>query len=125
MSFGPPRSNMKERDRIYLGHMLDIAREAVGRAAKLGRTGFDNDFDLRLALAHRVQTIGEAARRVSEKTQARHPEIPWRQIIGMRHKIVHDYLGVDYDIVWQVISADLPQLIPQLDLLVPSDDSDD
>ena len=97
---------MDERDPLYLGHMLDTAKEAADRAAKRGMDGFVEDEDLRLALAYRIQMIGEAARRVSEPTRQAHPEIPWKQIIGMRHKIVHDYLSVDYDIVWQVVHQD-------------------
>ena len=48
-----------------------------------------------------------------------HPEIPWTEIIGMRHKVVHDYLGVDEDIVWQVVTDDLPSLVEMLEPLVP------
>jgi len=113
---------MHERDPLYLGHMLDTAREATERATHRGLDGFMEDEDLRLALAYRVQMIGEAARRVSESTQRAHPAIPWKQIIGMRHKIVHDYLSVDYDIVWEVVSTDLPVLIEKLEAITPSDD---
>ena len=49
---------------------------------------------------------------------AAHPEIPWENIVGMRHKVVHDYLGVDEDIVWQVVIEDLPRLVEQLEPLV-------
>ena len=47
-----------------------------------------------------------------------HPEIPWVNIIGMRHKVVHDYLGVDEDIVWQVVTEDLPHLVATLEPIV-------
>lgn len=57
------------------------------------RAAYDADEDLRLALTHLVQTLGEAARRVSSPFQQAHPEVPWRKIIGMRHKVVHDLLG--------------------------------
>jgi uncharacterized protein with HEPN domain len=50
---------------------------------------------------------------------AGHPEIPWENIIGMRHKVVHDYLGVDEDIVWQVVTHDLPKLVAGLEPLMP------
>ena len=97
-------------DRVYLGHMLDMARKAVGKTRDLSRAAYDEDENLRLALAHLVQVIGEAARRVSPAGQAAHPEIPWREITGMRHKIVHDYMGLDEDIVWEVVTRDLPPL---------------
>jgi len=109
---------MQQRDLLYLGHMLDTAREAVEKVAGGGRAKYDTNEDFRLALAYRVQTIGEAARRVSEESRQTLPEIPWREIVGMRHKIVHDYLGVDFDIVWQVVKSDLPELIRLLEAVL-------
>jgi uncharacterized protein with HEPN domain len=75
----------------------------------------------RLALTHLVQIIGEAARRVSPDFQDANPKIPWDDIIGMRHKVVHDYMGTDYDIVWQVARMDLPSLILELERVLPGD----
>jgi uncharacterized protein with HEPN domain len=63
--------------------------------------------------------IGEAARQVSREFTVTHNEVPWEKIIGMRHKVVHDYLGVDEDIVWQVVTADLTKLVESLEPLVP------
>jgi uncharacterized protein with HEPN domain len=82
-------------------------------------TAYDADENLRLALIHLVQVIGEAARQVSREFTATHPEIPWENIVGMRHKVVHDYLGADEDIVWQVVTEDLPKLVQALEPLVP------
>ena len=98
-------------DLVYVGHMLDMARKAVAKTHDLSRGEYDADENLRLALIHLVQVIGEAARQVSREFSERHPEIPWADIIGMRHKVVHDYLGVDEDIVWQVVTEDLPKLV--------------
>ena len=95
--------------------MLDMARKAVGKTAGLAHDTYDGDENLRLALTHLVQVIGEAGRRVSSQFSDDHPEIPWRDIVGMRHKVVHDYLGVDEDIVWQVVTVDLPPLIVSLE----------
>jgi len=110
---------MSPRDLVYVGHMLDMARKAAAKVQDLPRDAYDADENLRLALIHLVQVIGEAARQVSRDFTAAHPEIPWENIVGMRHKVVHDYLGVDEDIVWQVVTADLPPLIAALERLVP------
>jgi len=110
---------MSPRDLVYVGHMLDIARKAVGKTAGLARDAYDADENLRLALTHLVQIIGEAGRHVSREFCLAHPEIEWADMIGMRHKVVHDYLGVDEDIVWQVVTEDLPKLVCALDLIVP------
>lgn len=110
---------MPRDDAVYVGHMLDMARKAAARVTTRSRADFDADEDLRFALAHLVQTVGEAASRVSAAYRASHPEIPWRQITGIRHRIVHDYMNVDYDVIWVVVSQELPQLITDLQLLLP------
>ena len=110
---------MSPRDLVYVGHMLDMARKAVGKTNGLPREAYGADENLRLALIHLVQVIGEAPRQVSREFWEAHPEIPWTDIIGMRHKVVHDYLGVDEDIVWQVVTHDLPTLVLLLEPLVP------
>ena len=68
-------------------------------------------------MIHLIQTIGEAARQVSRELCENHPDIRWVDIIGMRHKVVHDYLGIDDDIVWQVATEDLPKLVTSLETL--------
>ena len=110
---------MQKDDLVYAGHMLDTARKAASKVVGKTRAEYDQDENLRLALAPLIQSLGEAARRVSAAFQQAHPEIPWKQIVGMRHKVVHDYLHVDYDIVWAVVTADLPPLIADLDKFVP------
>ena len=110
---------MSPRDLVYVGHMLDMARKAVSKTRGLSRQAYDADENLRLALTHLVQIIGEAGRHVSREFADETPEIPWIEIIGMRHKVVHDYLGVDEDIVWQVVTEDLPRLVTALEGLLP------
>ncbi|MEX0691273.1 MAG: HepT-like ribonuclease domain-containing protein [Gemmatimonadales bacterium] len=95
--------------------MLETARKAAGKAEGLDFERFVTDENLHLACVHLVQVIGEAASRVSAETRARHPSVPWRQVIGMRHRVVHDYLEVDLEIVWKVINADMPGLIAALE----------
>ncbi len=106
---------MQKDDAVYVGHMLDMARQARELVAGRTRADYDADVTLRLALAHLVQNIGEAARRVSPQLQKAHPDIPWRNIVGIRHKVVHDYFYVDYDIIWDVVTADLPGLMSRLE----------
>jgi uncharacterized protein with HEPN domain len=111
-----------ENDAVYLGHMLDMTRRAVKAIKTKSRAKYDKDDILRLGLTHLVQVIGEAARKVSARFQRKHPEIPWRKIIGMRHRIVHDYMRVDEDILWQVVTKDLPELLPLLEEILPEEE---
>ena len=102
---------MQRDDEVYVGHMLDLSRKVASKIAGVRREKFDDDENLRLALAHVLQTIGEAARRVSREFQMVHPEIPWAGIVGMRHKVVHDYMAVDDDVVWKTSVEEIPQLV--------------
>jgi uncharacterized protein with HEPN domain len=79
------------------------------------RAGFFHDENLPLATTHLIQIIGEAARRVSPEFRAAYPAIPWTTIVGMRHKIVHDYIHVDFETVWETATNDLPTLVRQLE----------
>ena len=112
----------QQDDAVYVGHMLDMTRRAVKAIKNKSRAKYDKDDILRLGLTHLVQVIGEAARKVSAKFQRAHPEIPWRNIIGMRHRIVHDYMRVDEDILWQVVTNDLPELLPLLEEIMPEEE---
>lgn len=110
---------MSQRDLVYVGHMLDLAAKAVTKTESISRGTYDADENLRLALTHLIQTIGEAARQVFREFCESHSDVRWADIIGMRHKVVHDCLGVDDDIVWHVATEDLPKLVTALERIVP------
>lgn len=69
---------------------------------------------LTLSLVKCIEIIGEAAGRISDEVHSRHPQIPWRNITGMRHHLIHAYYDVNLDIVWQTVAEDLPPLITSL-----------
>jgi uncharacterized protein with HEPN domain len=101
---------------------LESMREAIARVRRyIGRrkrAGFLADPLLQDATMRNLEIIGEAAGRVSRELAARHPRIPWRDIAGMRHRLIHGYLKVNLDTVWQAVSRDLPRLAKQLDKLL-------
>lgn len=102
---------MQHDDAFYLGHMLDSCRRIERLLAGVDRPAFDRDEPLQLAVTHLLQVVGEAARRVSAERRDEHPAIPWQAIIGMRHRLVHDYFSIDYDVVWDTVRGDIPALI--------------
>jgi len=98
-------------DLTRLRHIREAASEALSFVKNRTREDLDNDRMLSLALVRLIEIIGEAANNVSESNQAKYDQIPWRQIIGMRNRIIHAYFDVDLEIVWQVITQDLPTLL--------------
>ena len=105
-------------DRIRMQHMLDAAREAMGFAQDKPKSYFEHDRMLQLALVQCVQMIGEAAAHVTEDGRSKAGAIPWQQIVGMRHILVHVYFDVDLDAVWAVVQDDLPVLAADLQRVI-------
>ena len=107
---------------VRLRHMLDHAREAVEMARGRTREDLDADRMLSLALTRLVEVIGEAASRVPPDTRSRFPEIPWRQIIGTRNRLIHGYQEVSHDVLWSIVSGDLPPLIENLERILEQEE---
>jgi uncharacterized protein with HEPN domain len=111
------------RDDAYLLDMLIAARDAMSFLQGVAAEQFVASRIHQQAVMKALETIGEAAARVSEATRAAHPEVPWREIIGMRHRLVHDYFEIDLDKVWDTVRGDLPSLIAKLEPLVPPEEA--
>jgi len=100
---------------VRLRHMRDYARKALAMTSERSREDLDKVEMLRLALTHLVELVGEAAGQVPPEQRNRHAGIPWAKVVGMRHRLIHGYDLVDYDILWDTIRHDLPGLIEELD----------
>jgi len=99
--------------------MRDFAQEAINLAKGRSHADIEIDRVFQLALLHLVQMVGEAANRVPPDKRPACPEVPWNDIVGMRHRLVHGYDVVDTDLVWRTVTEDLPDLVRILDKLLP------
>jgi uncharacterized protein with HEPN domain len=106
-------------DTVPMRHMLDYAREAASRVTGRSRTDLDTDRTLQLVLTRLIEIIGEAANRVSPGGRERHAEIPWGDIVAARNRMIHGYDTVDHDILWQIVTVELPALIAALERALP------
>jgi uncharacterized protein with HEPN domain len=105
-------------DAVRLHDMLDAAQAAVRVLGDRSAEELEQTEVLALAVPHAVEIVGEAAGHVSRSFCEAHPEIPWSEVTGMRHRIVHDYFAVDYQRLWDTVRGDLPPLIAQLEGLL-------
>jgi uncharacterized protein with HEPN domain len=80
------------------------------RTPRLVGKRFRQTARLKDAVIRNLEIIGEAVKRLSDATKIAHPDVPWRQIAGMRDKLIHDYFGVDLDLIWEIIDRHLPPL---------------
>ncbi len=99
---------------ISMRQMLDAAQEAASFASGKCRADLDTDRLLNLALVRLVEVVGEAAARIRSEHRDHYPEIPWRQIVGLRNQLIHGYDEVNFDILWQILRSDIPPLIASL-----------
>jgi uncharacterized protein with HEPN domain len=97
-------------DLIYLEHMLARIRRVMAKTEDVTWEQFRDDEDLHDIAERSISILGEAARKVSSGFRSAHPEIPWAEAMGIRHKIVHDYFEVSYTVLWSVIREALPPL---------------
>lgn len=101
-------------DRVRAEHMLIAARDITKMAAGRVREDLETDMLLRRAMVNAAQEIGEAAAKISDHGRERLSRVEWKQIVGMRNRLVHGYDQINFDIVWAVATEDAPTLIESL-----------
>lgn len=114
---------MLPRDLSSVADILVAARLVQMFVAGANRDTFETDLMRQSAVMRQLEIIGEATKRLSEVFRASHPEIPWRQMAGMRDILIHDYDNVDLDEVWNVATISIPELIRQIEPLVPPEEN--
>lgn len=105
------------RDAERLADIIEAAEKIAARVGR-GREAFDADEDIQIVLVHLIQVIGEAAAGISDELTDAHCQVPWRQIIATRNRVVHGYFDVDLNILWNVAIRDVPDLASQVKRIV-------
>ena len=100
--------------RDYLRHMALEADYLIGHSAGLSYEAFAADETLRRAFVRSLEIIGEAAKKVPADFRASHPAVDWRAMAGMRDRLIHNYFGVDLELVWDVVQTRIPALREQI-----------
>jgi uncharacterized protein with HEPN domain len=112
---------MSPSPREYLCHILDEACYIENHSQELTQAQFQQDETLKRAFVRSLEIIGEASKKIPQEFRSCHPGINWRAIVGMRDRLVHDYFGIDYDIVWDVVKNKIPEFRRQIQELLKSE----
>ena len=110
------------RDETYLLDVLIAAQKALKFVEGIDRKAFADNEVVQNAVMRPLEIIGEASARVSKEFRKVHAEIPWREMVGLRNRLIQEYFRIDSDAVWDTIQKDLPKLIEIIEPLVPKED---
>lgn len=115
---------MENKDLVRLKHMLDSTQAILSFSKGKRRASLDANRLLLSAILRELEIIGEAAGRISASTKKLHPNLPWKELVGMRNRLIHAHFDVDHDIIWKTVREYLPSFQQELEeVLEQYDDS--
>jgi uncharacterized protein with HEPN domain len=100
--------------RDYLQDMLGATEKVAAFVQGMTRGQFLEDEKTQFAVVRGLEIIGEAAKKIPDSVKVKHPQVPWREVAGMRDKLVHDYFGVNAEVVWRTAVEDVPRIAVSL-----------
>lgn len=103
------------RDMAYFIDIAEAAKLALSYVSNMTLEQFLEDIQCQDSVIRRLEIIGEAARRISEESRRTYPDLPWKEMTGMRNLLIHDYDEVDMYLVWQTVQKDLPDLLSRIE----------
>ncbi len=106
--------------RLYVEDMIEFGERVLSYAVGLDRDAFIADTRTYDAILRNIEMIGEAATHIPDHVREAHPEVEWRSVIGARNRVAHGYLGIDDDVVWDIVQTAVPDLLPKLRRLLDS-----
>jgi uncharacterized protein with HEPN domain len=112
---------MKENDRIRIQHIIDAAQEALSFVRDTDQENFSKNRMMILSVIKEIEIIGEAASKITDETKLKYLDVPWKDIVGMRNRLIHGYFDVDVQIVWNTTRINLPPLVSSLEAILAKD----
>ncbi len=109
---------MHKEDQVYIEHILDCIEKIIRFSEGVTYAEFSENELLQDGIIRNIEVIGEASKKVSQNLKQVYFHIPWKEMAGMRDKLIHDYFGIDLDVIWKTIQLDIPDLYIQIKSIV-------
>ncbi len=106
-----------KKESAYIRHIYDSIKYII-EDTSTGKKAFFENRMIRDAVIRNFEILGEASKKVSDKIKSENPDIPWKQMAGMRDKLIHAYFSIDYNLVWDVVENEIPKIKEKFDLLL-------
>jgi len=103
-----------KKDKAYLKHVSDAIYDIEKFTEGVTKEGFYRSKEKQYAVLRALEIIGEATKNLSKELRARHQEVPWRDVSGMRDKLIHEYFGINLELVWETVKNRLPEFKKQV-----------
>lgn len=110
-----------DRERAFLKDILEAAHRIAAYVDQMQYESFLDDLKTQDAVIRNLEIIGEAAGKISKPIRQKAPDIPWSSLMGMRNKLIHEYFGVNLDVVWHVVQDDLGTLVTAVNHILTDD----
>ena len=110
----------KRRDEEYLEDIHEAMGRIVSYTENLSKDTFSDDPKTQDAVVRNIEIIGEASKMIGDDIRNRYLSIPWRDMAGIRDKLIHHYFGIDYEIVWRIVKDEIPVILPQISNIIDS-----
>ena len=104
-------------DKDLLSDIQAVAQRIAAYTAGMTYDAFPGDTKTQDAVVRNLEIIGEATKNLSVELRAKYPDLPWKGMVGVRDRLIHDYFGVNLDIVWQIITAELPEVVVKVEVI--------
>jgi len=109
---------MKKEPVVFLRHVLDSIKIIEKFVEGISKSAFDNNLMIQDAVVRRLEIIGEAVKNLPNRFEQKYKDIPWKDVTGMRDKLIHHYFGVNLENVWKVVQEDIPKLKIQVEKIL-------